>query len=177
MGQPRRRAPHDLPSSAARYHQVAGFHVWRTLGRSVLKGERGIAIVVPHVRHKHVEDGEDEDEKRVTGFGTGYVFDVAQTDDEPLPSAEVPVLDGEDGQELYDRLTDLAVAEGLSPARRPAEAMLGEVMGFYARSERTIAVREAAPLQMAKTLAHELGHHYTVLTGASRQQHETMPRV
>src|SRR6202043_2772788 len=36
--------------------QVAGFHAWRRLGRSVMKGEKGIAIVVPHLRRTKVED-------------------------------------------------------------------------------------------------------------------------
>ena len=31
--------------------------------------------------------------------------------------------------------------------------------GFYAPDERRIVVREAAPRQMTKTLAHELAHH------------------
>jgi N-terminal domain of anti-restriction factor ArdC len=31
---------------------VAGFHAWLKLGRHVLKGEKGITIVVPHVRRK-----------------------------------------------------------------------------------------------------------------------------
>lgn len=153
--------------------QVAGFHAWRKLGRFVKKGEKGIAIVVPHVRRKQANSGEDEKE-RVTGFGTGYVFDVSQTDGEPLPAVEVPVLDGEDGQELYDRLADLAAAEGVSLVRRPAEAMPAGVMGYYTPSERSIVVAEASPLQMTKTLAHELGHHYTGLTDASRSEHETI---
>ena len=33
-------------------------------------------------------------------------------------------------------------------------------MGFYSPTERLIVLREAAQLQMTKTLAHELAHHY-----------------
>jgi antirestriction protein ArdC len=152
--------------------QVAGFHAWRKLGRFVRKGEKGIKIVVPHVRRVGADD--EEDVRRVTGFGVGTIFDIVQTDGEPLPTIEVPVLDGEDGQELYHRLAALAAAEGVALARRPAEAMPREVMGFYAPSTCSIVVREASPLQMAKTLAHELGHHYTGLTDATRSEHETV---
>ncbi len=152
--------------------QVAGFRAWRKLDRTVKRGEKGIAIVVPHVRRRQGDDGTDE-EKRITGFGTGYVFDVQQTDGEPLPTIDVPVLDGEQGLELYDRLADLAAAEGVSLSCRPAEVMPGEVLGYYTPRERRIVVREAAPLQMVKTLAHELAHHYTGLTDASRSEHET----
>jgi hypothetical protein len=123
---------------------------------------------------RKVETDDGEEEHRVTGFGTGHVFDVSQTDGEPLPTVEVPVLNGEEGRELYDRLGDLAAAEGVGISRRAAEQMPAGVMGFYTPSERSIVVAEASPLQMAKTLAHELGHHYTGLTDATRSEHETI---
>ena len=151
--------------------QVAGFHAWRKMGRHVTRGEKGIAIVVPHVRKRKNEDDEDE---RITGFGTGYIFDISQTDGEPLPAVEVPVLEGEEGSELFDRLAGLVAAEGLSLERRPADMMPPDVMGFYTPRERQIVVGEAAPLQMSKTLAHELAHHYTGLVDANRSEHETV---
>src|SRR6059058_2120495 len=49
---------------------VAGYHAWLKLGRHVRRGEKGIAIMVPHRRKVTNEDGEEE--QRVTGFGTGY---------------------------------------------------------------------------------------------------------
>lgn len=65
--------------------RVAGFHTWRTLGRFVRKGEKGIAILAPIVGRKR-DNGEDES-KTVVGFRTAYVFDVEQTDGAPLPEA------------------------------------------------------------------------------------------
>ena len=41
--------------------RVAGFHSWLKLGRHVLKGEKGIAIMVPHIRKVR---NEEDDEKR-----------------------------------------------------------------------------------------------------------------
>jgi antirestriction protein ArdC len=141
--------------------QVAGFQAWKKLGRQVRRGEKGIAIVVPHTRKMSDEGGEDGEERRVAGFGTGHVFDISQTDGEPLPAVAVPVLAGEEGQALYDRLTGLVARENLSLERQSAEVMQDGVMGFHLPAAGRIVVREAAPLQMTKTLAHELGHHFS----------------
>jgi antirestriction protein ArdC len=66
---------------------VAGFQAWRKLNRFVRKGEKGIAIFAPMVVKKHNEAGQREDEQtRLFGFRTAYVFDESQTDGEPLPS-------------------------------------------------------------------------------------------
>ena len=66
--------------------RVAGFQTWRTMGRFVRKGEKGIAILAPIVGRRHA-DADENDSKSVLGFRAAYVFDVAQTDGEPLPEA------------------------------------------------------------------------------------------
>lgn len=48
----------------------AGFHAWRAAGRSVRKGAKGIAILIPI--------GGDDDEK--PRFSWRYVFDITDTD-------------------------------------------------------------------------------------------------
>lgn len=55
----------------------AGFHAWKAVGRSVRKGSKGIAIMIPL--------GADEDDK--PRFSWRYVFDISQTDplDESSP--------------------------------------------------------------------------------------------
>ena len=40
--------------------RVAGFHAWRTLGRFVRKGEKGIAILAPIVSRRREETDDDE---------------------------------------------------------------------------------------------------------------------
>lgn len=50
----------------------AGFHAWRSAGRAVKKGSKGLAILVPL--------GVDEEEK--PRFSWRYVFDISDT--EPL---------------------------------------------------------------------------------------------
>ena len=66
--------------------RVAGFQTWRTMGRFVRKGEKGIAILAPIVGRRHSDVAKDESTS-VLGFRAAYVFDLAQTDGEPLPKA------------------------------------------------------------------------------------------
>src|SRR6266545_140368 len=59
--------------------RVAGFHTWRSVGRWVRKGEKGVAILAPIIGRRR--EAEEEDESRsVVGFRAAYVFDVEQTD-------------------------------------------------------------------------------------------------
>jgi hypothetical protein len=77
--------------------RVAGFSAWRKLGRFVRRGEKGIAILVPMTLRRSLQDagngvGTDDvtTARAILGFKPGYVFDVSQTDGEPLPEfAEV----------------------------------------------------------------------------------------
>lgn len=137
--------------------QVAGFQAWQKLGRQVRKGERGIEIMVPHVRTVRTEDGEEE--RRVTSFGKGYLFDISQTDGEPLPTFEVPTLEGEAGGELWDGLLAFAGREGVSVAVPEPEQLPPETMGYYVPATKRIVVGAYSQRQRTKTLAHELGHH------------------
>jgi antirestriction factor ArdC-like protein len=64
--------------------RVAGFHTWRTLGRFVRKGEKGIAIMAPIIARRR-DDANEEQPRTIVGFRAAYVFDVEQTDGAPLP--------------------------------------------------------------------------------------------
>jgi hypothetical protein len=65
--------------------RVAGYRKWLELGRQVKKGEQGIKILVPFKHKATVGPEDDEDNVVVKSFGVGTVFDVAQTDGDPLP--------------------------------------------------------------------------------------------
>lgn len=139
--------------------RVAGFHTWLSLKRSVRKGEHGIRILAPMVR-KASADADDEDAAEQTSrvyFKVVSVFDVAQTDGEPLP-APVTLLDGNDAG-LCARLLRVAEAEGLAVDRTPGASAAN---GFYQPDARRIWISPdlPSPLQTAKTLAHELSHHF-----------------
>ena len=66
---------------------VAGFQTWKQFGRYVKKGAKGILILAPVLLRKDAEnpDREEGTEKPVVHFRVVYVFDVADTDGNPLP--------------------------------------------------------------------------------------------
>ncbi|MDX2119006.1 MAG: ArdC family protein [Planctomycetota bacterium] len=75
---------------------VAGFNTWKQMGRFVKKGEKGIVIIAPmSIRPKsddQIEPREPSDgqapsspSKPTLRFRGVYVFDVTQTDGQPLP--------------------------------------------------------------------------------------------
>ena len=59
--------------------RVAGFQTWRTLGRFVRRGEKGIAILAPIVARRDAVPA-DGDPKTVVGFRAAYVFDGLSRD-------------------------------------------------------------------------------------------------
>jgi N-terminal domain of anti-restriction factor ArdC len=59
--------------------RVAGFQTWRTMGRFVRKGEKGIATLAPIVGRRYT-DAADNDSKTVLGFRAAYVFDGLSRD-------------------------------------------------------------------------------------------------
>jgi hypothetical protein len=63
--------------------RVAGFQTWRTMGRFVRKGEKGIAILAPIIGRRR--DGADDDAKGVLGFRATYVFDGLSRDSNASP--------------------------------------------------------------------------------------------
>lgn len=65
--------------------QVAGFKAWQQLGRQVRKGEHAIRIMAPMVVKRRDERDEEADET-ITLFRAVSVFDVSQTDGDPLPA-------------------------------------------------------------------------------------------
>lgn len=150
---------------------------WLSLNRQVRAGERAIKILAPLLRKETNPDTGDVHE-RLYGFKPVNVFDVAQTDGDPLPQpVRVPVLDSYQGARLYHSLAMVAHSEGLS-IRPLATDGKSELMGFYRPTEKIIAVRTDVPqLQRTKTLAHELAHHYHGahdLFLSSREEHETI---
>ena len=105
---------------------VAGFHTWLTLQRHVRKGEKGIMILAPMTHKRKVEKQDDENEEQThLYFRPVFVFDVTQTEGEPLPSP-VAKLTGDDvGQ--WASLALVAGTEGLVVSReaRPDELANG----------------------------------------------------
>ena len=88
------------------------------------------------------------------GFKVVYVFDVAQTDGEPLPEV-ARRLDGSDGYPVLDRLRAVAALLGYTVARED----LGRANGDCNFTARRIRVHSGvSDAQAVKTLIHELAH-------------------
>ena len=145
---------------------VAGFHAWKRVGRSVRKGERGIPILAPCTYRTDTadHDGDRDDEPPqdgqprcvLRGFKVVYVFDISQTDGEPIPDVAPVLLEGEDPGRLYDALALQVTAQGYTLHRA---ALPGESNGQTDYDARTVTVRaDCSAAQACKTLAHELGH-------------------
>jgi antirestriction protein ArdC len=151
---------------------VAGFGTWKSLGRSVRKGERGITILRPNLAWFDQSGarvyGRISAEvararglrKRVVSFGTAAVFDVDQTEGEPLTVVD-PRLEGEGDPEVWDALVDYAARE----LQRPVELddSEGAANGWATPNgdDAKIVVRTSqgrSTLQQLKTLVHEIGH-------------------
>lgn len=68
--------------------RVAGYRTWKSLGRQVRRGEKGIRILVPirgsvKADKEQAEESSEEQstaERTIVTFGTGSVFDIGQTE-------------------------------------------------------------------------------------------------
>ena len=130
--------------------RVAGFHTWRSLGRFVRRGEKGIAILAPIVRRRREENQEDESHA-VVGFRTAYVFDIEQTDGALLPQpAEVT---GDPGEHTA-ALTRAIVARGISVEYADD---LGGALGLSCGGRIRVLNDLSAASEFA-VLAHEFAH-------------------
>jgi antirestriction protein ArdC len=134
--------------------RVAGYHAWRKLGRNVRKGEQAIWILAPMTRRVETDDAE-EPGRVLSGFKAAAVFDIEQTDGEPLPEIATR-LQGDDPLGSYDLLREAADSLGYTVK---AEQLPGEINGDCNVNTRTIRVEcRNDGRQQVKTLAHELGH-------------------
>lgn len=144
--------------------QVAGFHTWKALGRSVKKGEKGLAILAPMFAGKTPKEGKDGKDVKpgaLFGFRVAYVFDVDQTDGKPAPEV-THKLKGAAPAGLWEGLTAYAAGLGVSVAF----GAMAESCGGFVRPVKdgetgaaAIVINEKNDgLQQVKTLIHELTH-------------------
>lgn len=147
---------HQMPTAS----RAAGFHTWRSLGRSVRRGERAIWILAPITKRLVADDddsGADPKEAKqvILSFRAVPVFDVSQTDGDPLPQV-ASRLAGGDPCGAFDQLRRVAATIGYSVS---VETLPGERNGDCTFAEHHIRVRDdLAPAQAVKTLCHEVAH-------------------
>lgn len=134
--------------------RVAGYKAWQKLNRQVRKGEKGISIFAPMI-YKN-----EDDEEEIKGYRPVTVFDVSQTDGEPLPEiAEEITTEAEEAERIIEGLREFANELGLTV--ETYEKGAHHAHGYFSPEERKIAVREAASVQTAKTFTHEVTHALT----------------
>ena len=152
---------------------VAGYNKWRDdFHRNVKRGEKGIKIRAPapykvkKEMPKLDEQGQpvmDKDgkpltevqETQVPAFKIVSVFDVSQTEGEPLPSIGVDELAG--NVEQYEDF--FKALEQTSPVPMAFEDIPGGSHGYYHLTEKRIAIQEnMSELQTLKTAIHEIAH-------------------
>jgi hypothetical protein len=145
--------------------RLAGFQQWRRLGRHVRKGEHGIAILAPIVRTVEQAEpdnagGPAEGERRCVGFKVVYVFDVAQTDGDPLPEIPAPAtVDGDAPVWLWYALAEQIAGAGFHLERGPLPEPWSDANGVTLVEDRRVVVRHDVPdAQAIKTCTHELAH-------------------
>ncbi len=134
--------------------RVAGFHKWQEFGRQVRKGEHGIRILAPHT-YKAVSEETGEDEQRIY-FRAVPVFDVAQTDGEPLPEPPCEPLTGDSHTAMLPRLEAFASSIGWTVEAGDT----GHADGYAAPREQRIRISDqlGEPNRRVRTLVHELVH-------------------
>lgn len=146
---------------------VAGFHAWLKLRRFVRKGEKGIVILAPMVGRKRScqdEALEEDEQTRLFGFRAAHVFDISQTEGDPLP--EFATVQG-DPQDHTERLKQFVAMQnialrfdrGISPAR-----------GMSSGGTITL-LPDLEPAEEFVVLAHEIAHE--LLHRGDRRQRTT----
>jgi hypothetical protein len=158
---------------------VAGFREWKKRGRYVRKGEKGILITAPVIRKRASEDNpaepatsETEEIDTVVSYRPVYVFDVSQTEGEPLPALQLREASGDPGVHT-DKLKAFVAAKGITLEYTTGmrRGVLGSSSGGHIR------IREGlSAVEEFTTLAHEVAHellHHTLAERAAKTVRET----
>lgn len=135
---------------------VAGYNTWKNKhNRQVKKGAKGIRILRPsgsYTIEKENEDGETE-EKTIKTFSPTYVFDISQTEGEPVSSLSDHIQTIEGETDLYEKVKSICTF--------PVEERLDTegADGFFHLKDEFIAIKRANPTNhKLLTLVHEWGH-------------------
>lgn len=151
---------------------VAGYTTWRDkFHRHVLKGEKGITIIAPtpFKTTREIEVKDTDGNTLLNNDGTPVVetkefihqsysitkvFDISQTDGEPLPSITSELRNPVDGFDYY-----LNSIRDLSPVPIRFDDIASGAKGYYSPSKQEIVIqRGMSEEQTLKTAIHECAH-------------------
>ena len=167
---------------------VASFKAWKSMGRYVKKDEHGIEIFVPmFARYRRkgerqaakeaaFEEAEKNNEpafeeetqeslgKTLIGFKMGYVFDVSQTDGDPLPERPYARLEGNDAgmfvvlKTAIEDLLQIPVTFSTLPPRTIGYCRYDPNQDCHPIAITISDDPTLSGAQRLDTLAHEAGH-------------------
>ena len=144
---------------------VAGYNTWKkSFNRNVKRGEKGLKIIAP------MSVSVEKEEDRVDQYGNTYkekvtvtvprfravtVFDVSQTDGDPLP--DISPADLKDEVNNYSAF--LKAVEKASDVPINFIGIEGSAKGYFNVANNEISVaRGMSESQTLKTLIHEIAH-------------------
>ena len=139
-----------------------GFKQWKRAGRYVKEGEEAAAHILVPLKRRVRDEGEEE--VLITwGFKTAAVFDVSQTDGEPLPDVVSRQA------QFVANLPLLAVAGAFGVDVTTYSGQAGGYLGYYSSASQLIALG----VENLSTWFHELVHAAEDRLGskAERGQH------
>jgi antirestriction protein ArdC len=122
--------------------RVTGYRSWRSLGRQVRKGEKGLTILAPIIRNLTVEAevAAEEPERPLIGFKPVHVFDISQTDGEPIPDISPILLEGE-LPDRWETVARLITDAGYSLEAEADRIGLGSANGVTNVTQRQVAIK------------------------------------
>lgn len=153
---------------------VAGFKSWENnFNRHVKKGEKGIKIIAPSPYKKKVivekvdpvsmeikldmngNPEKEETEIKMTAYRIVSVFDVSQTEGEPLPQIAVELTDNVNEYEAFMQ----AIRQSTSIPIEFEDISDSAAKGYFDNAAQKIVIRKGmSESQSVKTAIHELAH-------------------
>lgn len=151
---------------------VTSYKNWQSMGRQVMKGEKGITIIAPAPYKKMKEkevldenqrpimgtDGKPKTEKvevTVPHFKAVTVFDIAQTSGEPIQTLAPELLTAA----VQDFDSFMQAIQKISPVPIRFDEIDGNANGYYHNADKEIVIKKGlSESQSLKTAIHETAH-------------------
>ena len=151
---------------------VTSYKNWQSMGRQVMKGEKGITIIAPAPYKKMKEkevldenqrpimgtDGKPKTEKvevTVPHFKAVTVFDIAQTTGEPIQTLAPELLTAA----VQDFDSFMQAIQKISPVPIRFDEIDGNANGYYHNADKEIVIKKGlSESQTLKTAIHETAH-------------------
>ena len=151
---------------------VTSYKNWQSMGRQVMKGEKGITIIAP-APYKKMKEKEvlDENQRPIMGtdgkpkteqvevtvphFKAVTVFDIAQTSGEPIQTLAPELLTAA----VQDFDSFMQAIQKISPVPMRFDEIDGNANGYYHNADKEIVIKKGlSESQTLKTAIHETVH-------------------